>query len=268
MKGLRPAEHECAEASTISVQARPHAQPSTPRTEPARFYVPTDRGGTLEGSRVGVAWLRRRAPEWPGDPLVIVPTERHARSDPHIRSAIEGSHWETGSTYRGAHGRGWSGGSVLLLFPDASVLGWFDRHPGVFALCVVQGARYDTTAWARAHQPEDLTTGRPYPGDLVLDPVVEQALGSLVRSRDWQGLTSASDISLVVRSLRLLHESGHPIPPGELETWALSRGWRPVMAARLAEYAGRVLEGGMIPLRSLAAPPKGALARWRRSAGA
>jgi hypothetical protein len=251
-----------------TVQARSRAHPPTPRAEPARFYVPTDRGGTLEGSRVGVSWLRRHASEWAGEPLVVVPTERHARADAHSRNAIERFRWETGSTYRGARQRGWTGGPVLLLFPDASVLGWFDRHPGVPAICVVQGARYDTTPWARAHQPEDLTTGRTYRGELDLDPVVERALDSLARSRGWRGLTSASDISLTVRSLRLLHANGHPIPSQDLETWALAHGWRPAMAARLADYATRVGEGSTIPLRSLVGPTQGAIARWRRAAQA
>lgn len=240
--------------------------PAASKGAPERFYVPTDQGGSIEGSRVGVSWLRRRGPRWPGEPLIVVPTERHARSNTHIRGGVERFRWETASTYRGARGRGWVGGPVLLVFPDASVLGWFDRHPGVPALCVVQGLHYDTTAWARAHRPEDLTTGRPYAAGLELDPVVERGLEALLRSRHWHGMTTAADISLTVRTLRLLWENGHAIPPGDLETWALSQGWRPVMAARLSEYSTRVSDGSPIPLRSLVGPPQGALARWRKAA--
>ena len=256
------------EAPTRAVQERSRSHASASRAEPARFHVPTDQGGTVEGSRVGVSWLRRRASAEQGEALVVVPTERHAGGNTHIRTAIERFRWETSSTYRGARQRGWSGGSVLLLYPDPSVLGWFDRHPGVPTLCVVQGAHYDTTPWARAHRAEDLTTGRPYTDALDLDPVVERALGALLRSRHWRGLATAADISLTVRTLRLLHGNEHAIPPQELETWALSRGWRPLKAARLSEYASRISEGETITLHSLVGPAQGALARWRKAAQA
>jgi hypothetical protein len=260
----RDVETVLQERADRSVPARP-TEDRPP--EPERFYVPTDTSGILEGSRIATSWLARHGHEWDGEPLVVVPADKYATSNEYIRKATLEHRWETSLAYQGARARGWEGGVVVLFYPDSRVLGWFDRNQIVPALCVVQGSIYDTNAWAKAYGPEDLTTGFRYPHSPDVDPVVVQGLTFVQRSRHWRQLTNAADISLMVRTLRLLQAHGHRFASQELEAWALSEHWKASAADRLAAYADKVSDGRYIPLRAMTSPPHGAIARWRKRAG-
>jgi len=233
---------------------------------PDRVYVPTDTSGTLEGCRIAASWLERRALGWEGEPLVVVPTNAYSNDNDYLIGMTLKHRWETSLAYQGARAHGWLGGPVVLIYPNIRVLDWFDREPSVPVLCAVQGSVYDTTAWAKAHRPEDLTTGQPFSLEIEIDAVVAVALDAVQRSGSWHSLSSADDVSLLVRTLRLLQAHGHAFEPRELEAWAFSQDWKGPAVERLRAYADKVSEKRQIPLRSTAAPPHGALSRWHRLA--
>lgn len=235
-------------------------------TRPERFYVPTDICGTHEGARIASSWLERHGPSWGDDPIIVIPTTSHALRDSYIADLTERYRWITSLAYLSARTAGWPGGVAVLMFPNARVLTWFDRSPLTDALCVVQGSAYDTTAWAKAFRPEDLTRGGAFDAGPDIDPVVEQALRSLQAAPAWHGLTRASDTAMAVRTLRLLEDHGHRFTAIDLEAWALAQGWKPTVASRLGSYAAKVTEGDHIALDPGVAPDRQTLEGWRSGA--
>ena len=212
--------------------------------QPDRYYVPTDMVGTAEGARIGVSWLVLHASDWTGEPLIVVANDDRARWSERVVSDALRFRYVSDVAFRSAPAQGWRGGpTVLFSPPSVSVLAWFDRSRLVPALCVVQGRRYDTTAWARAHGPVDLTTGLPYPPGPRVDPAVEQALTALRDSMGGSSMSTSRDVAEAVRTLQTLAAEGHPIDPGDLESWALANGWSLVGAHRLAVQASHVLAG-------------------------
>ena len=209
-------------------------------TRAERFYVPTDICGTREGCRIGLAWLDLHGADHAGEPLVVTPSGG-ARSNPYVARALETYRSETASTYRGATRRGWPGGPALLFFPTASVLDWFDRSRHVTALGVVQGVRYDPSAWAMAFEVEDLTTGRPFSDGPHLSEPVLQRLDALQRRADWPGMSDSAGITMTMETLSALVSDDRTFEPVELEAWALSEGWRPSDARRLRSHGAKSL---------------------------
>lgn len=212
--------------------------------QPDRYYVPTDLVGIAEGSRIGVSWLILHASDWAGEPLIVVANDDRARWSERVLSDALRFRCISMVAFRSAQAQGWGGGpTVLFSPPSVTVLAWFDRNRLVPALCVVQGSRYDTTAWARAHGPVDLTTGLPYPPGPRVDPAVEQALSALRESMGRNSMSTSRDVAEAVRTLRTLAAEGYPIDPDDLESWALANDWSLVGAHRLAVQASHVSAG-------------------------
>lgn len=231
-----------------------------------RYYVPTDVCGLEEGCRIGTSWLMRQSIQDNAQALMVFPSSDYPTRNAYLAAASRLLRWETALSFKAASSRGWAGGPTLLIAPEARVVGWFDQHRAVTALCVVQGVCDHSTNWARAFGPEDLTTGRRFELRLEVDPVVEQGLKSIRRETIWAGLTHADDIALAVRTLRILREAGHDFRADDLESWALREGWGPAAASRLAAYAQKVCDGRLITLRAITKPRRGALTRWRDAA--
>lgn len=212
------------------------------RAGPDRFYVPTDTSGTLDGCRIGLGWLDARAEAGVGEPLVVIQAGATSRNR-YIDRALERYRSETSTTYRGVGARSWPGGPALLVYPDATMLHWFDRNRRVGALCVVQGLRYDPRSWAIAFRVEDLTSGRPYADGPSLPPTVADELRAIQARTDWRGMRGPDAIARVDRTLAKLHARGEALDPVELEAWALAEGWRPIEARRLGSHADTIVAG-------------------------
>lgn len=212
--------------------------------QPERYYVPTDMVGFAEGSRIGVSWLVLHAADWAGEPLIVVANADRARWSERVLSDALGYRCVSVVAFRSAQAQGWRGGpTVLFSPPNVNVLAWFDRSRLVTALCVVQGSRYDTTAWARAYGPVDLTTGLHYPPGPRVAPAVEQALTALNVSMGGSSMRTSRDVAEAIRTLRTLAAEGYPIDPDDLESWALANDWSLVGAHRLAVQAGHLSAG-------------------------
>ena len=207
-------------------------------------YVPTMVSGTLEGDRIGAAWLEREREHAVGQPLVVVPTARHIRRDRYIEQLTERTAWVTAGRARLLRMMGWHGGPTLLVHPDVATVGRFDGHRAVTSLCVIEGHDYDPTAWARARGAQDLTVGATVAHDPTIDPNVAAAIEDARAVSGWRGLTTRIDRARIGAVLEATQPSAGGVDPVDLETWALACGWRPSVALRLRRLAETIALSG------------------------
>lgn len=219
---------------------RPQAPPGADRPtyrDVVRAVVPTATIGSLEGDRIGVAWLDRMSHSTFGQALLVAPSARDLVRDGHVAAASQRHPWVTTSALRGLRRRGWRGGPVLLLRPNAATVGWAERTRSARAICVVEGVDYDPTSWGCAFGADDLTTGRACPPGEPLDPLVETALRAVRMSKDWRGLSTHLEAARVTAILRALASGEQSLDPDALEVWALRSGWRVTAARKLHHIA-------------------------------
>lgn len=77
-----------------------------------------------------------------------------------------------------------------------------------------------------------------------MDKVVAAALESLsARVNLDTGLIHPADKKMAVEAFRILWRAWYPLPPSEIERWALSHGWAAEDARELAVVADRVRDG-------------------------
>jgi hypothetical protein len=150
------------------------------------------------------------------------------------------------------------GAAVLLFFPDAEVVGWYEEVPDVPALFVVESPTRTLDAWRMAYRPTDLTTGGRIDDAPALDPVVALALRELSVRVNTNDLVSQEDVAAAVRTLEVLRDGG----PASIEAWALADGWSAFAAARLREFAEKVRTGRRFRLKDASGPRRSHLERW------
>jgi hypothetical protein len=156
--------------------------------------------------------------------------------------------------------------AVLLFFPDAEVLGWYEEAPSVPALFVVESPTRTLDAWRMAYGPTDLTTGGRLDDAPAIVPLVAVALGELNSWVNTNHLVNQEDVAAAVRTLEVLRDGGYPVNPASAEAWALTEDWSPFAAARLRELAEKVRTGHRFRLKDSSGPRRSDLERWRETA--
>ena len=164
--------------------------------------------------------------------------------------------------------RGYRKEPTLLLWPDAKTLGEFDEQPG--ALCVVPSASHPIDYWIHGRGAVDAhgRSQRSAPRELVVNPVVREALTELGILVNKAHLVNYEDRALAIRTFQVLNKGGEPFEPAGVHAWALADGWSSYAAGRLRETAESVREGRGFRLKSSRAPAPGSLKRWRSAAKA
>lgn len=157
----------------------------------------------------------------------------------------------SGRAIRGAtlrtfrHLSGWSGGPVLLLWPDSKAVADVDDDFRVTSICVVPWTYEEIDTWASGRRAVDLSLpGSTPPAPEIADPVTAEAMASLTsRVNLGTGLTHPSDKAAAVEAFRILKRGGHQWDPAEIEAWAFDNGWSGDGVRELGEVARGVLLG-------------------------
>lgn len=124
------------------------------------------------------------------------------------------------------------------------------------ALCVVPWNPADIDQWKANWNPVNLRTGEPAgAGASVGNPVVVAALESLTNTVNLStGLSHPSDKQAAVQAFKLLRDAGEGFVPAEVQSWAVTHGWKPKHARELRELAQAILDRRSI---------RGGRMRWR-----
>jgi len=127
------------------------------------------------------------------------------------------------------------------------------------AICVLAWQQEDTRKWKENHGPIDPRTNMPIPNAVTsLSQVVGVALSHLPSPS--AGLVHPNDKAKVVGVFKLLVANGKTYDPGDVRRWAVSKGGSDSVAAKIEDYATRILQGRRVSAKEWR--PKGTFELW------
>jgi hypothetical protein len=140
--------------------------------------------------------------------------------------------------------RGWSGGPVLVLWPDRKLLAILNDDARVGDLCVVPWTYEEVEPWAEGTQAVDLTGSEAPATKQDVEALVQVALESLTHRVNLStGLIHPSDKAAAVEMFKLLLRARSSWNPVSVEAWAFQHEWSAEGAHELRDVAKGVQEG-------------------------
>lgn len=134
-------------------------------------------------------------------------------------------------------------GPVLLLWPDSGTISTFNQSEDTTALCVLEGSRSATTAWARAFHP-DVLNGELETSPIELEPIVEVALQSIGLSANHNNyFIDTSDRDIAINGIRNLLKRGHVLNPSDIYAWTLAHDWPEDSAVEFQKILKKLISG-------------------------
>ncbi|MCZ2813159.1 hypothetical protein O2W15_17135 [Modestobacter sp. VKM Ac-2979] len=212
-----------------------------------------------------IRWFLQAAERVGGQPLLLVPRRNFDGFDRPLVDLSKRIQTETWKTFTGCH---WPGGPVLAAWPDRDQVAKLDADRRTSALCVLIWSERDVAAWSAAHLPEMLSpTATPPSPSTVSDPAVERGLETVTTLINQSNGLTGYGRDIAVTALLTLHDAGYQLDPEEIYAWTLSKGWRPMGAAELRDFA-TAINRGTRPRAHRPALRADILDVWRSDAGA
>jgi hypothetical protein len=127
---------------------------------------------------------------------------------------------------------------ILAAHPDKKLMTAVDSLSGAHALVVVPWILEDILGWIEACGPIDLLTSTPAQPISLSNPVVIEALQSLLRSINRStGIIHSLDKAHAIDTFRALKVAQIEVDPDEVRAWLIQQGFTPRHADDIAAVA-------------------------------